>query len=102
MVTVLTAMTSRLFSVAKKTVLITGSSRGIGLMMAKGYYKAGANVIISSRNEQTCKEAVDMIQSLNADVEGGSVRYIPADVSTRDGAEGEFVIGLSHKLSTKG
>ena len=60
-------------------------------MMASGYYKQGADVIISSRNEQTCKEAVEMIQSLEGEVAGGSVRYIPADVSTRSGAEGEFV-----------
>ena len=38
-----------LFSLAGRTALITGGSRGIGRMIAKGYLQAGARVYISSR-----------------------------------------------------
>ena len=34
-----------------KTALITGASKGIGLAIAKAYLSLGANVVISSRNE---------------------------------------------------
>jgi NAD(P)-dependent dehydrogenase (short-subunit alcohol dehydrogenase family) len=50
-----------LFSVSGKNVLITGGSRGIGLMIAKTFVLAGANVLLTSRSEQACKDATDSI-----------------------------------------
>ena len=38
-----------LFSVAGKTVVITGGSRGIGEMIARAYVENGAKVILTSR-----------------------------------------------------
>ena len=38
-----------LFSLAGRTALVTGGSRGIGKMMAKGLLTYGARVYISSR-----------------------------------------------------
>ena len=40
---------SDLFDVSGKTALVTGGSRGIGLMIARGLVQAGARVIVSSR-----------------------------------------------------
>ena len=37
-----------------KTVLVTGGSRGIGLMIARGFVAAGAQVVISSRKADVC------------------------------------------------
>ena len=49
------------FSVEGKTALITGGSRGIGLMIAKAYVRSGAKVYISSRNNEVCeKVAVEL------------------------------------------
>ncbi|MET0418736.1 MAG: SDR family NAD(P)-dependent oxidoreductase, partial [Actinoplanes sp.] len=45
---------TQLFSVEGKTVLVTGGSRGIGLMIAQGFVRAGAHVIISSRKADVC------------------------------------------------
>ena len=65
---------SALFSVANKTVLITGGSRGIGQMMATGYARAGAKVIISSRGEDACVEACRVINE-TVEKEGIEVSY---------------------------
>lgn len=69
-----------LFSVEGKTVLVTGGSRGIGLMMARGFVRAGAKVIISSRKADVCETVAG---ELAAD---GSCEAIPADLSHDEGA----------------
>jgi gluconate 5-dehydrogenase len=43
------------FSLSKKIALITGSSRGIGLIMAKGLANAGATVVVNCRRKNVEK-----------------------------------------------
>jgi NAD(P)-dependent dehydrogenase (short-subunit alcohol dehydrogenase family) len=69
---------SSLFSVAGKNVLVTGSSRGIGLMIAKGFVNAGANVLVTSRSEEACQEAA---KSINCN------HYVASNVGSREGCE---------------
>jgi NAD(P)-dependent dehydrogenase (short-subunit alcohol dehydrogenase family) len=47
---------SNLFDINGKKALVTGGSRGIGLMIARGYVDAGATVFISSRKKEVCDE----------------------------------------------
>ena len=75
---------SNLFSVAGKTVVITGGSRGIGEMIAAGFLSQGARVIISSRKAKACEETV---QRLKAEY-GGEIYAIPSDVGT--------LVGINH------
>jgi NAD(P)-dependent dehydrogenase (short-subunit alcohol dehydrogenase family) len=71
---------SDLFDVSGKTALVTGGSRGIGLMIARGLVQAGARVIVSSRKRDDVTAAA---RSLS---EHGECEAIPGDVSTPEGA----------------
>src|SRR5581483_5982536 len=67
-----------LFSIAGKTALVTGGSRGIGLMIATGYVDAGARVYISSRKADVCEQvAAELSQR-------GECIALPADLSSED------------------
>jgi NAD(P)-dependent dehydrogenase (short-subunit alcohol dehydrogenase family) len=53
-----------------KTVVITGSSRGIGLGMAKEFLNRGHQVIISGTSETTVSRALDSIKIMKDNVIG--------------------------------
>src|SRR5262245_26637271 len=68
-----------LFSIKGKVALVTGGSRGIGLMIARGFVEAGAKVYISSRKKEVCDRVANELAEIGACVS------IPADVSTAEG-----------------
>jgi NAD(P)-dependent dehydrogenase (short-subunit alcohol dehydrogenase family) len=68
-------MTQNLFDISGKVALITGGSRGIGLMIARAYVAAGARVYISSRNAASCERAAAELSEL------GQCIALPADLS---------------------
>ncbi len=72
---------SGLFDVSGKTALVTGGSRGIGLMIARGLLEAGARVIVSSRKADDVQAAANELGQL------GDCVAIPADVSSPEGAQ---------------
>jgi NAD(P)-dependent dehydrogenase (short-subunit alcohol dehydrogenase family) len=72
---------SNLFSIEGKTALVTGGSRGIGLMIARGFVEAGVRVYIASRSEQACAEAEKELSKL------GTCVAIPANLSTQEGCQ---------------
>jgi NAD(P)-dependent dehydrogenase (short-subunit alcohol dehydrogenase family) len=89
-----------LFSVRGRTAVVTGGSRGIGFMIAKGLVEAGARVVISARKEAACRQAADELNRLATEaatadrstgpsVDGsiGSCEAIPADLSTDAGTQ---------------
>jgi len=69
-----------LFSVAGKTVVVTGGSRGIGRMIAGGFVAAGADVVIASRKADAVEAAVAELSA------HGSCRGLAADLSSEEGA----------------
>ena len=75
------ALMTDLFSLKGRTALITGGSRGIGRMIAKGFLAQGATVYISARKAQAC---MDTAQELS---QYGRCIAIPGDVSTTAGAQ---------------
>jgi NAD(P)-dependent dehydrogenase (short-subunit alcohol dehydrogenase family) len=70
-----------LFSIKGNTALITGGSRGIGLMIARGFLESGAKVYISSRKKEVCDAAAAELSK------AGECVSVPADVSTLDGCK---------------
>src|SRR5450759_3799593 len=68
-----------LFSIKGKTAVITGGSRGIGLMIARGFLAAGAKVYISSRKADVCDRVAAELGA-----EGGTCVSLPADLSTEN------------------
>ncbi|OLR92800.1 SDR family oxidoreductase [Actinokineospora bangkokensis] len=83
-----------LFDLSGKRALVTGGTKGIGLMIARGLLQAGARVIISSRSADACAEAERGLS------EFGDVRAIPADLSTSDECLrlAELVLAESERL----
>jgi NAD(P)-dependent dehydrogenase (short-subunit alcohol dehydrogenase family) len=65
-----------LFSIAGKTALVTGGSRGIGLMIARGFVEAGAKVYVSSRKADVCEQVATELSKV------GECVALPADLST--------------------
>ena len=71
-----------LFSIAGKVALVTGGSRGIGLMIARGFVEAGAKVYISSRKADVCDEVAAELSKV------GQCISLPADCGTEAGCAG--------------
>jgi NAD(P)-dependent dehydrogenase (short-subunit alcohol dehydrogenase family) len=64
-----------LFAVKGKTAVVTGGSRGIGLMIARAYVEAGARVYISSRKAEVCEQVAEELSH------AGECVALPADLS---------------------
>jgi len=61
--------------------LVTGGSRGIGLMIARGFVEFGARVYISSRKAEVCDEVAAELSKI------GECISLPADLSSMDGVK---------------
>ncbi len=73
---------SHLFNLDGRVALVTGGSRGIGLMIARAFAQQGARVYISSRKTDACNQA-----ALAINEEGGICHSLPQDVSTVEGCK---------------
>jgi NAD(P)-dependent dehydrogenase (short-subunit alcohol dehydrogenase family) len=70
---------SSLFSLAGRSALVTGGSRGIGRMIAAGFLQHGARVYISARKAEACDRTAEELSVL------GPCVSLPADVSRPEG-----------------
>ncbi|MFI0242056.1 SDR family oxidoreductase [Streptomyces sp. NPDC016845] len=66
------------FDLGGKRALVTGGTRGIGLMIARGLLQAGVRVVITARDPDACAQAQEQLSAF------GEVRAVPADLSRHD------------------
>ena len=97
-------------SLEGKTVLVTGGTSGIGRAAAEQFGSAGAQVIVTGRDQTRGRDVVDTIES-----GGGQARFISADLAAPGGAQqlaqaagpvdvlvnnaGIFPVGPSHEIA---
>ena len=70
-------MLEGVFSLANRTAVVTGGSRGIGRMIAAGFIEAGAKVYITARDASACAKTADEL--------GPSCIALPRDLSNLAG-----------------
>ncbi len=69
-------MTQSIFSLANKIALVTGASKGLGFEVARGFWGAGATVLLNGRSQERLETAMSKISS-----SGERVAALPFDVS---------------------
>ncbi|MFT8768922.1 MAG: SDR family oxidoreductase [Gluconobacter cerinus] len=67
-----------------RTALVTGSTGGIGLAIARRLAEAGATVIINGRKQESVDKALDVLRER---IPGGTFRSVVADVGTAEGCD---------------
>ncbi len=82
---------SNLFDLSGKTALVTGGSRGIGLMIARGFVEAGVKTYISSRKADACEKAAKELSKIGTCIplahdlgETAEVHRLAGEIKTRE------------------
>ena len=70
-------------SVSGYSVVVTGGTKGIGKGIARVFAKAGANVVITGRDEASAAAAAAELTTLG----GGVVTYVLGDVASKADCE---------------
>jgi NAD(P)-dependent dehydrogenase (short-subunit alcohol dehydrogenase family) len=78
-----------------RTALVTGSSQGIGAVIAAGLVRAGARVGVNGRDPDRLDKSVDR---LRAEVPDGDFATVAVDLGTEEGAAGppSVIAGPTH------
>lgn len=79
---VLPVVVSAQSGLADKVVVITGSTQGVGLVVARRFGGLGAKLVINGRRAEAVRDAVALLQK-----EGLQVKGVVADVATAAGAQ---------------
>lgn len=72
----------KLLQLKGKVALITGGSRGLGLVLARQLAKQGANVVICARSQDELDKAVEQVRNL-----GGAITAFRCDVADKAAVE---------------
>ena len=79
-----------LFSLSGKVAVVTGGSRGIGAMIARGFVANGVKTYITARKADELHATAEELSAI------GDCVAIQADLSTLDGVKA-FAAGLKEK-----
>lgn len=74
-----------LFKLDGKVALVTGGSSGIGVALARGLARAGANVVVTARRKELIDETATMLREFGVQATG-----IPADITDEEQFERLF------------
>lgn len=74
-------MTNALFDLTGRTALVTGSSQGIGLALARGLAEAGARVVLNGRRQEPLIDAAEALRG-----QGREAEVLAFDVTDHDAA----------------
>jgi citronellol/citronellal dehydrogenase len=77
----------KIFGLKGKTVIVTGSSRGIGRAIALRCAKEGANVVIASKTAQPHEKLEGTIHSVAREVEAAGGKALPIQIDVRQDAD---------------
>ena len=80
-----------MFQLTGKTAIVTGASRGVGMAIAKGFAKAGADLILVSRN-------VSALEGLAKEIEGLGRKALPISTDLGKAEEIQKVIDNTLKI----
>jgi NAD(P)-dependent dehydrogenase (short-subunit alcohol dehydrogenase family) len=73
-----------LFEIERRVVVITGGTRGIGLMIALTFLSNGCTVYVNSRKKSACEEAEKKLNA-SKDPKWGKAYAIDADLGDEKG-----------------
>ncbi len=99
---------ANLFDLSGKTALVTGSSQGLGLALARGLAEAGARIVLNGRDRERLEAAAALLRGEGAEVVASAfdVRDPAAASAAIDGLEARFPInilvncaGVQHRAS---
>lgn len=68
-----------LFDISGKVAVVTGGSRGIGAMIARGFVENGVRTYITARKEDELKATAEELSTL------GECIALPSDLASQEG-----------------
>lgn len=80
---------SELFDLSGQVAIVTGTSRGLGQYFGRALAKAGADLVITSRNRESLKDFEAEIKALGR-------RVVPLELDVRDRASIERMVAAAH------
>ena len=83
----------RVYSFSGKSVVITGASRGLGLVLARQLASEGARLALIARDEQELRRAADDIRDRRP---AADVLIVPADVGAREDVDRAIAQTIGH------
>lgn len=84
-------------TLSNKTILITGSSRGIGQAMALRFAQEGANIIITGKTTETHESLPGTIYTVAEEVEKAGGKALPLMLDVRDENQIDAVVAEAVK-----
>jgi len=78
-----------LFDLTGKTAIVTGASRGLGQYMSRALARAGADLVITSRN-------VDSLEEFRTEIESMGRRALPLALDVRDYDSIQTMVEAAH------